>query len=219
MKNILGEIQEIPGVRGVCVVQKGEAVFSEMPDDYSADTIVEIATHFNRLMQIGQTRKMDVSHMEYGFGEDYIMVMPITATSLMLAVFGIQGNRSNIIVTAKMLHEDLRQGLFSLADAATEAEVAAAKIPAATVPEPPVYDVASVISGPLGIPLDNLNKLYAMYIGPIAAAILKRGLQAWISTGEPVAARLPELLEILVQEVNEDDREEFLEKAQRIISL
>jgi hypothetical protein len=43
-------------------------------------------------------------------------------------------------------------------------------------------------------------------LGPMATIVFKEAVQEWIQTREPCAESLPELLDILINEINDDEK-------------
>ncbi len=195
MQEVLNEIAELPGVVGSCLFSKEKGkMCSGLPPAFTDDTVQTIAHHTSRLVQMGGMVDMDIQSISLRFDTYSVITMPVDSETLVMTACGPQTNSSLVTTTFSMLAGELKNGLDK-----KPAEVA--------------QEVVSV--EPL---LTQIHEALAFVIGPMADMVFDDHVDAWKKKGAAVLARLPELIEMLATEIDDDSIGEFKQKTKAFLS-
>ncbi len=197
MQEVLNEIADLPGVVGSCLFSKENGkMCSGLPPAFTDDTVQTIAHHTSRLVQMGGMVDMDIQSVSMRFDTYSVITMPVDGETLLMTACGPQTNSSLVTTTFSMLAGELKNGL--------------SKKPAAPVVQEEVVPIEPL--------LDRVREALAFVVGPMADMVFDDHLDVWKKKGAAVPARLPELIEMLATEVDEDSVAEFRKKAQTLLS-
>ncbi|HBI14587.1 MAG TPA: hypothetical protein DDY20_03585 [Desulfobulbaceae bacterium] len=197
MRRLLKEITGIPGVTGSCIFDKNEGVVStELTADLPKTLIEQVGIHFVRLVQMGGMNKLQIRSAHFRFDRYSVVGVSLEKGAILLAVCDSQANCSLIATTAAMLVEDMRNDLerpLLLREDRTEdtARHASARL------------AASGIGDELRPQLKEIEEALATAIGPVAFMVVADYLSRWREQGPADPARLPELIGMLVQEIDD----------------
>lgn len=215
MQEMLKEIKNIPSVMGSYVHINGvNEINSDLPKIF-VSKMQEIGEVFDRVLKVNQATNMHAAMIEFKFDEAMIFLRPIDQDSSLITFCETDVNKKKLSMTTGMLANDLKE---AVEQARTGGKKTAPPPPrpaqpeiAATVKEEPprkTIDVNKIIhAGPLAKVFQAFQDSLALAIGPISEMVIKDNVQTWAQNGECSQERLPELVEMLVKEIDDPSLE------------
>ena len=210
MNEVLQEIKLLPGVIGSSIYISGKKeTWSDLPKVFKAKT-ADIGRSLERLFKLRQGR--DISFIEVRFDESVMLMRPVDKESSLITICEGGVNFPLVNMTSSMLLGELRKGV----EAIRRGEAAAKKAESAPRPAAKPAAKASVneiMQGPLAPTMEKLSNALALAIGPISDMVLKDTVKSWLDAGPPDESRVPELIDMLCQEIDDSELEkEFREQ-------
>jgi hypothetical protein len=197
MRRLLKEISVIPGVSGSWIFDKNEgAICTELSPELPKNLTEQMGIHFVRLVQMGRMNKLHIKYAHFRFDRYSVVGLPLEKGAILLVVCDSQANCSLIATTAVMLVEDMRDELERPLLQPEERTEDTGR-PAPTSP------AASEIGDELRPLLKEIEEALATAIGPVAVMIMADYLNRWRENGSADLARLPELIDMLVREIDD----------------
>lgn len=196
MRRLLKEISVIPGVTASCIYDKHEGVLcNELSTDLPKNLTGQVGIHFVRLVQMGGMNRLQIKAAHFRFDRYSVVGLPLERGAVLLAVCDSQANCSLVTTTAAMLVEDMRDELEKPSSPHENRT---------GDPRPASGDLAaSGIGDELRPLLREIEETLATAIGPVALLVLADYLNRWRENGPAAPARLPELIEMLVNEIED----------------
>ncbi len=112
MKDILNEIDMLPGVVGSCLFSKERGqICSGLPPSFTDEAVQAIANRVTRLVQMGGIVDMDVQTIALRFDIFTIMTMPVDSETLLLIACESGATARLIATTISMLTGELQSRL------------------------------------------------------------------------------------------------------------
>jgi hypothetical protein len=197
MHRLLREISVIPGVAGSCIFDKSEgAVCTDLGTELPKNFTEQVGIHFVRLVQMGGMNKLQIKSAHFRFDRYSVVGLPLEKGAILLVICDSQANCSLVATTAAMLVEDMRdeleRSLLPPEDRADDTGRPAQVSPA-----------ASEINDELRPLLRKIEEALATAIGPVAVMVMEDYLNRWSAKGPADPARLPELIGMLVSEIDD----------------
>ena len=208
MQDILKEIKAVGSVIGSYIHINGiSEVHSDLPKIF-LKKITNVGESIDRVIKVNESTKMQASNFELTYDEATILVRPIDIDSSLITFCETTANKKLVNMTTGMLANDLKDAVKNARKGAT----AEKPEPTAVEPEAPAasesVDVNKILhGGPLAKNLQGFQAALAMAIGPISDMVMKDSLADWASDGECSTARLPELVNILCEEIDDESLE------------
>lgn len=197
MQKLVDEIAVIPGVAGSCVFDKTKGMVCKKNDGSLLDKLTDnIGFNFIRLLQMAGMNNLDVKSAQFKFDRFWLIGTRLSEGVILLAICDLQANCSLVASTAQMLAEDMRRevekdtggkpGTVSSAGGAKDQD----DLPAGT-------------GDNLQKPLADIENALAAAIGPVAKMIISDYISRWRQRGPVTSERLPELLDLLAEEIED----------------
>ncbi|MCX5881716.1 MAG: hypothetical protein NTU74_07925, partial [Deltaproteobacteria bacterium] len=115
MKDVLNEIDVLPGVVGSCLFSKERGqLCSGLPPAFTDEAVLTIANRVARLVQMGGMVDMDVQTIALRYDMYTIMTMPVDTDTLLVIACESRSNCSLIATTISMLAGELQSRLAKL---------------------------------------------------------------------------------------------------------
>jgi hypothetical protein len=196
MRRLLKEISVIPGVTTSCIYDKHKGVLctgpgAELPENLTG----QVGIHFVRLIQMGGMNKLQIKAAHFRFDRYSVVGLPLEKGAVLLAVCDSQANCSLVTTTAAMLVEDMRD------------ELEKPSWPRENMTDDARPASGNLIPGGIGdeLPplLKEIEEALAKAIGPVALLVVADYLNRWREKGPADPARLPELIEMLLNEIED----------------
>ncbi|NOX81236.1 MAG: hypothetical protein GXP57_09180, partial [Deltaproteobacteria bacterium] len=215
---LLGEISVIPGVTGSCIFDKTAGVLcTDLQTELPKDMTESVCMHFVRLLQMGRMNKLNIKSVHFRFDRYAVIGMSLDTEVVLLTICEADANCSLVATTVAMLADDMRDELFEkfppssnlVMTAAGEEEIAC----------PPVQDDDKGGAEALPLLLEEIEQALAAVIGPPAGMVVTGDcLDKWRQKGPSSPGRLPELVAMLVKEI-EDPKlaEDFKSRIQHLL--
>lgn len=197
MRRLLKEISAIPGVTGSCIFDKNEgAVCTELSAELPKNLTGQVGIHFVRLVQMGGMNKLQIKSANFRFDRYSVVGFPLEKGAILLAVCDSQANCSLVTTTAAMLVEDMRDELVKPSSPQEHRRDDPARPASANL-------AASGIGDELRPFLKKIEEALATAIGPVALLVVADYFNRWRENGPADPARLPELIEMLMSEIED----------------
>ncbi len=207
MRKLLQEIAVIPGVTGSCIFDKKEGpLCKDLHQDLSERNVQTVGIHLVRLVQMGAMAGLAISSSHFRFDRYTVIGIPLDSDSILMTICDAQANCSLVATTAAMLASDMRDDLQRDLSSSTTVE--------------PDQDGAAGEEDDtfIQVQLDEIEQALAGAIGPVAAVVMQDYLARWRQAGPGTSARVPELAEMLLQEIgNPELARDFSEKIKSIL--
>ncbi len=207
MRKLLQEIAVIPGVTGSCIFDKKEGpLCKDLHQDLSERNVQTVGIHLVRLVQMGAMAGLAISSSHFRFDRYTVIGIPLDSDSILMTICDAQANCSLVATTAAMLASDMRDDLQRDLSSSTTVE--------------PDQDGADGEEDDtfIQVQLDEIEQALAGAIGPVAAVVMQDYLARWRQAGPGTSARVPELAEMLLQEIgNPELARDFSEKIKSIL--
>jgi predicted regulator of Ras-like GTPase activity (Roadblock/LC7/MglB family) len=205
MKNLLEEIKTSPGVLGACVYStKKGIVGSNLPATFNSEQQQRITSILHRVFRLNDSAKLDVNAYEIQYDEALLMARRLDNEATLVVVCAPDVNVPLVSMACGMQTAELLEAV-----AAHQGGAAPSPTPTPQPPPPQAPQVkltpAEVLKGPLADKLAGIKRALAKCIGPVAGMALDGALKTWLEKGEPTAARLTDLAELLLTEIDDDD--------------
>jgi hypothetical protein len=207
MKDILNEIDVLPGVAGSCLFSRERGqICSGLPPPFTDEAVQAIANRVTRLVQMGGIVDMDVQTIALRFDIFTIMTMPVDSETILLIACEAWGNCSLIATTISMLTGELQDRLTREA-----------------TPVPDIKEIAAKSDdGQEAARTESLLKqvrgALAFVVGPMADMVFDDNVALWTQKAPAGSSRLPELIEMVAGEIGGDSAAEFKDKVNGILA-
>ncbi len=208
MRKLLQEIAVIPGVTGSCIFDKKEGpLCKDLHQDLSEQNVQTVGIHLVRLLQMGSMAGLAISSSHFRFDRYTVIGIPLDSDSILMTICDAQANCSLVATTAAMLAADMRDDLQR--DLSPTRTTEPDRDGAGSEKEDDTF---------IQIQLDEVEQALAGAIGPVAAVVMQDYLARWRQAGPSTSARVPELAEMLLQEIgNPELARNFSEKIKSIL--
>ena len=206
MKDVLNEIDVLPGVVGSCLYNKERGqLCSGLPPSFTDEAVLTIANRVTRLVQMGGMVDMDVQTIALRYDKYTIMTMPVDSETLLVIACESRSNCSLIATTISMLAGELQGRLAKESAPGPEKKEAPAKPDAGRDAE----KTASL--------LKQVRGALAFVVGPMADMVFDDNVALWTQKKPAGTSRLPELIEMLAVEIGDDSAAEFKERVKAFL--
>ncbi len=206
MKDIINEIDVLPGVVGSCLfIKERGQICSGLPPLFTEETVLSIVNRVTRLVQMGGIVDMDVQTITLRFDIYTIMTMIVDSETLLLIACEARSNCSLVATTLSMLAGELQSRLNKefphspdikkIADKSDDGQEAA--------------KTASL--------LKQVRGALAFVVGPMADMVFDDNVALWTQKESASSSRLPELIEMVAAEIGSDSATDFKEKVNVIL--
>ena len=206
MRKLLQEIAVIPGVTGSCIFDKKEGpLCNDLHQNFSEENVEAVGTHLVRLLHMGSMAGLAISSSHFRFDRYTVIGIPLKSDSILMTICDAQANCSLVATTAAMLASDMRDDLQRNLSHTTSTET---DQNGAGETEDEVIIQAR---------LDEVEQALAGAIGPVATVIMQDYLARWQQAGPRSTARIPELTEMLMQEISNPELAQIFSERVRSI--
>jgi len=201
MKDVLKEIDVLPGVVGSCIYSKERGqICSGLPSSFTDESVLTIANRVTRLVQMGVMVDMDVQTIALRYDMYTIMAMSLDGDTLLLIACESRSNCSLIATTISMLAGELQSRLAKNSTPSPGRKETSGKSGDGNEAE----RTASL--------LKQVRGALAFVVGPMADMVFDDNVALWTQKKPAGMSRLPELIEMLAGEIGDDSAAEFKEK-------
>lgn len=207
MKDVLNEIDVLPGVVGSCLFSRERGrIYSGLPPLFTEEAILTIVNRVTRLVQMSGMVEMDVQTIALRYDVYTIMTMPVDSETLLIIACESRSNCSLIATTISMLAGELKSRL------------AKHTAPIPEKKETPVKSDGGQDAEKTASLLKQLRGALAFVVGPMADMVFDDNVALWTQNKPASTSRIPELIELLSGEIGGDSAAEFKEKIKAFIS-
>lgn len=192
MQKLLNEISEIPGVTGSCIFDKNRGIlYRKFDADLPSDITDNIGINFIRLLQMAAMNNLDIKSAQFRFNRYWLIGIPLQKGTVLLAICDLQANCSLVAATAAMLMADMLNEQDQPFDRPQES------VSMRQQEELPNDNED------IQLYFTEIESALAAAIGPVARMVMSDYVYKWIQHSPPSVSRLPELLNILAEEIED----------------
>jgi len=209
MQEFFKEIKGVPAVMGSYLhVNGAKEINSDLPKIFLGK-IGEIGEIFDRVIKVGLATNMHTSSIEFKYDEAMIFMRPIDPDSCLITFCETGVNKKMLNMTTGMLGSEMKQAVSRIRQGVSAAPVPPPppSKPEPVKPPPPSaqsIDVNKIIhAGPMAKIFQDFQDALAMAIGPISEMVMKDSVEIWAKEGECSQDRLPELVDLLIREIDD----------------
>lgn len=196
MQSLLDEISVIPGVAAACIFTRSRGIVCRQTNVALARDITDsIGFNFIRLLQMASMNKLDIKSVQFRFDRYWLIGTALHKGIVLLTVCDLQANCSLVSTTAAMLADDMREKLEQLS--AVQPKSTEEQFFRHKEGQP---DKDEEVSQQCLLEVENA---LAAAIGPVAKMIMSDHVHKWKTGGPSALSRLPELLELLAEEIED----------------
>ena len=207
MKDVLSEIDVLPGVVGSCLYNKERGrICSGLPPSFTEESVLTIANRVTRLVQMGGMVDMDVQTIALRYDKYTIMTMPVDTETLLVIACESRSNCSLIATTISMLAGELQGRLAKEFASGPESKEVAGK---------PDDGIEAEKTASL---LKKVRGALAFVVGPMADMVFDDNVALWTQKKPAASSRLPELIELLAGEIDDESAAEFKKKVNEVLA-
>ncbi len=218
MDNLLQEIQALPHVTGGYVyIQTLGPMFSNLPGSYEKSSLNQIGYSIQKIFEHEDSDDLNVDNIELKFTDATILIRKINMDSALITICEPGANLPLVNMTTGMLTKELINAVSKARQAVKQHEenAAAQKAKAAAAPEPQPtppeavpeekIDIDDLLSSsPLAGTLQKYQEALTHAIGPIGEMVMRESVEDWADQGDCSVNRLPELIDILCREIDDE---------------
>jgi hypothetical protein len=211
MQELFREIKSVPAVMGSYLHVAGtKEINSDLPKIFLSK-IGEIGEIFDRVIKVSLATNMHATTIEFKYDEAMIFLRPVDQDSCLITFCETDVNKKMLNMTTGMLGNELKQTVERIRKGAGAVSAKPVPEPIAVQPPPPAaapsaksIDVNKIIhAGPMAKIFQDFQDALAMAIGPISEMVMRDSVETWAKEGECSQERLPELVDLLIMEIDD----------------
>lgn len=190
MRKLLQEISVIPGVTGSCIFDKNEGPLCKLlQQDFGEEDLDIVGTHLLRLFQMGVMAGLNIHSSHFRFDRYTLIGIPLDDEIILVIICDAQANCSLVSTTAIMLARDTRSDM-------NQDQLESSDETKAAEEEDETF---------LHLLYEEIEETLTAVMGPVAILVMNDCLERWREAGPAVASRVPDLIEMLEQEISNPD--------------
>jgi hypothetical protein len=204
MNTVLDEIKTIPGIIGgfvfgvTCGIQ-----MNNLPPVFKDANLNKIGKVLDKIYRSSKAGSPDITELSLYYEESTIIVRPLGKTAYLIIMSEPSLNQNLITMSMNMVADEIIQ-MGETLDRAAENKDSNAQ----TQPVKEISTEEIINNSPLSEQLCGMQTALLKIVGPMAKIIFKDAINAWIGSNNPSESALPLLVEILLNEINNSEREE-----------
>lgn len=198
MENVLQQVKAVPGVVGCMVCDDHDRLVSHVfPSLFDREMLgAAIGTVSQNLPGLKDFTG-GVKMVDFRFQSGRLVVKPIAGGCLVILCEG-SVNLQALIISVNVAIKQLEKSL-ALVSPVTQHAAVAPQVPSTSVASPREL----IEQGPLSVGLQGMQSSLAKFLGPMAKIIFLECLEKWLLNHQPVKAALPQLVDIVVAEIDD----------------
>ncbi len=212
MQQLIDDLKSIPGVIGAYVFRSNDGVrFSNLPSIFKPDRIAEITKSLIKIHGAGKQNFPDLVEVFVNYDESMLFCRQFNASEYLIAVCD-PGMNLNVLAMSLNLALEEVAGKSDATPTATQQEpVSASTMPPTQEQAPASPQVSSASSelyetGPLAEPLQEMSKMLAKILGPMAVIVFEDTVAKWAEGRTPSPSELPALVKSLCLEIDDSEK-------------
>ncbi len=186
MKETLDDLKDLSGVTGACLFHTQNGVIgTNLPSIFTEAKLTEIAKLLAKLLGAGRISFDDLTDIALQYDESVILARGINDSMLIFLMCDPGVNQNLITMSLNLLQQELQTQDISA---------------------PPKKTPSSATAENVSPVLAQIKEQLPQILGPMADFIFDDVMDKWKEQGKHALSDLPELLELLVEEVHNDDQ-------------
>jgi predicted regulator of Ras-like GTPase activity (Roadblock/LC7/MglB family) len=215
MQQLIDDLKSTPGVIGAYVFHSKEGVrFSNLPSIFKPDRIAEITKSLIKIHGAGKQNFPDLVEVFINYEESMLFCRQFNASEYLIAVCDPGMNLNVLAMSLNLALEEItgQSDATQSSPAVTGQEPAGAPAASPTQEQTPASSAVSSTSselyetGPLAKPLQEMSKMLAKILGPMAVIVFEDTVAKWAKGRTPSPSELPALVESLCLEIDDSEK-------------
>jgi len=204
MRKLLQEISVIPGVTGSCIFDKKEGpLCKQLPQGIREEDLETVGVHLVRLVQMGEMAGLGIQSSHFRFDRYTLIGIPLDEDSILVTICDVQANSSLVTSAATMLIQDMQTG------SANEQAAQAGEQHEHAGEDDETF---------LHTLYEEIEQVLAAVMGPVSILVMNDCLERWRQAGPAIADRIPELIDMLVLEIDSPElASDFQQRVQKLL--
>ena len=204
MNTVLDEIKTIPGIIGGFVFGVTHGIqMNNLPPVFKETNLNKIGKVLDKIYRSSKAGSPDITELSLYYEESTIIVRPLGKTAYLVIMSEPSLNQNLITMSMNMVADEIIQMGETLDSAAENLD---SNTQTQSGKEISAEEIIN--NSPLSEQLCGMQTSLLKIIGPMAKIIFKDAINAWIGSNNPSESSLPRLVEILLNEINNSEREE-----------
>ncbi len=204
MNTVLDEIKTIPGIIGGFVFGVTHGIqMNNLPPVFKETNLNKIGKVLDKIYRSSKAGSPDITELSLYYEESTIIVRPLGKTAYLIIMSEPSLNQNLITMSMNMVADEIIQMGETLDSAAENLD---SNTQTQSGKEISAEEIIN--NSPLSEQLCGMQTSLLKIIGPMAKIIFKDAINAWIGSNNPSESSLPRLVEILLNEINNSEREE-----------
>lgn len=206
MNTVLNELKSIPGIVGGFFFDAVQGVqFSNLPPVFKDENLKKIGKVLDKMYGMSQSGLTDISDLFLYYEESTLIIRQIGKTSYLVVISDPNLNQNLLIMTMNM-NGDALKAMGLEFDGANENNIPLS--PASKTPVETVSAEEIINNSPVADQLQGMQTALFKIVGPMAKIIFKETVEEWIQSQNPIESSIPILLDLLLKEINDSEKEQ-----------
>lgn len=205
MNTVLDEIKTIPGIIGGFVFGVTHGIqMNNLPPVFKEENLNKIGKVLDKIYRSSKAGSPDITELSLYYEESTIIARPLGKTGYLIVMSEPSLNQNLITMSMNMVADEIIQ-MGEKLDRAAENRDRDTQTP----PVKKAISIEEIINNsPLSEQLGGMQTALLKIVGPMAKIIFKDAINIWIDSNNPSESSLPRLVKILLNEINNREREE-----------
>jgi hypothetical protein len=215
MQQLIDDLKSIPGVIGGYIYRSnGGVLFSNLPSLFKPERIAEITKSLVKIHGAGKQNFPDLIEVFINYEESMLFCRQFNTSDYVIALCDPGMNLNVLAMSLNLALEEVAGKSDEEQSPTAMANDEAVEVP--TMPPPqeetsapgPATSAASSLyeSGPLAQPLQEMSKMLAKVLGPMAVIVFEDTVAKWANDRTPSPSELPQLVESLCREIDDSEK-------------
>jgi hypothetical protein len=204
--SVLDEIKSIPGILGGFVYSLNHGVrMNNLPPVFREDNLNKAGSVIDKIYHSTNTASDNITELALYYAESTIMARPIGEHVYLIVVCDPSLNRNLLTMTINMIAGRLKRVAENLDTMPDNKEISVG--PGTDNVSQPGKSDDILNSGRMSVQFEGMQTALLKIMGPMSKIIFSEAVDTWAGMGEPSVSTLPELVKILLNEINDDEKE------------
>ncbi len=206
MNTLLNEIQSIPGIVGCFVYSLNHGVrMNNLPPVFKDANLKKVGSVIDKIYQSTNLASENVTELVLYYAESTIMARLIGETAYLIVLCDPSLNQNLLTMTINMIADKIKliAENMDILQGGSDPSVNAG--PTGLL-NPEKSDGILNVSH-MSSQLRGMQAALLKIMGPMSKIIFKEAVETWSGMGEPSISTLPDLVEILLNEINDSEKE------------
>ena len=207
MQQLIDDLKSIPGVIGSYVFRSnGGVLCSNLPSIFKPDRIADMTKSLIKIHSAGMQNFPDLVEVFINYEESMLFCRHFNASDYVIAICDPGMNLGVLAMSLNMALEEVAGRVEAAGTSPYEVEEEALLEQPASLQPSEATSAPNFENSPLAEPLEEMSKMLAKILGPMALIVFDETVAKWAAGRTPSASDLPELVDRLCQEIDDSEK-------------